>query len=336
MKILLTFDYELFFGTSTGTPYKCMIKPTNELIKIAERHNIRYSFFIDCGYIIKLEQYQQQYKNLADDYKNITGQIKYLAAKGHDVQLHIHPHWEDTHFDGNNWVINTSRYRLHQFSAEEISDIFKRYSEILVRISGQPIHTYRAGGWCLQPFEMLKGDFVKTGIKMDSSVFKEGHQDSGQYFYDFRNCPKKDWWRFENNPAEESDSGKFIEIPISSMKVSPLFYWKLYLLGRINPARHKPIGDGKPILTKGYKKNILSRYTRQPVSTDGYNARLLYKQTLTKEQKNGSLMVIIGHPKALSVYSLETLDQYIFQYKNKHSFITYSDLLPENSLFQVK
>ena len=56
MKILLTFDYELFFGTSTGTPYKCMIKPTNELIKIAERHNIRYSFFIDCGYIIKLEQ----------------------------------------------------------------------------------------------------------------------------------------------------------------------------------------------------------------------------------------------------------------------------------------
>lgn len=332
MNILLTFDYELFFGTVTGTQNKCMVYPTNELIQIANKNNIRLSFFVDCGYLFKLKEFKHLSSNLHDDYQIICSQLKDLVSKGHDVQLHIHPHWEDTHYDGKKWVMNTSRYRLHAFTEESISDIVKRYSETLFEITGQPLHTFRAGGWCLQPFEKLKKHLQQTGIKVDSSFFKEGHEESEHYYYDFRNCPDKEWWKFEDDPLKEDEHGTFTELPISAMTVSPLFYWKLYLLGRLNPAYHKPIGDGKPILSSGYKSRILSHYTRQVISLDGYNARLIKKQTEEHHKKNVKYLVILGHPKALSPYSLKTLDTYIATHKNENSFITYSDFIRINNL----
>ena len=327
MNILLTFDYELYFGTYTGSQQKCIIKPANELIKLAEKHQVRFTFFVDCGYLVKLEQYKHLDQNLEDDYQTLIAPLKYLAAQGHDVPLHIHPHWEDTIYDGKKWLMDTTRYRLHQFKPAEIISIFQRYAKALVSVTGQPLHTYRAGGWCLQPFDQLAGCFRETGLRADSSVFKEGYADSAHYFYDFRNSPDKDWWRFEDDPVKENPGGSFLEFPISSMRVSPLFYWKLYLLGRLNPGYHKPIGDGKPILSKGYKKRILSRYTRQVVSVDGYNARLLQKQTNRYAAKKASVMVVIGHPKALSPYSLKTLDQFIENNKRQHAIVRYSDLL---------
>jgi hypothetical protein len=331
MNILITFDYELFFGSQTGTQQRCITGPTNELIKLAEKHGVRFSFFIDCGYLVKLEEHQQKNNKLALDYQEIVAQIKFLSAKGHDVQLHIHPHWENSFHDGNQWVMNTSNYRLHQFSEKRIQEIFQKYAGVLFQITKQPLHTYRAGGWCLQPFDKLKSCFENAGIKADSSVFKEGFEKSEHYYYDFRNCPNKDWWKFDNDPVLENSGGKFLEIPISSHKVSPLFYWKLYLLGRINPRYHKPIGDGKPILSKGYKKRILSRYTRQVVSTDGYNARLLQRYTEKQFRKEASTIVILGHPKALSPYSLDALDEYIAENKNKHQIITFTDFLKINN-----
>lgn len=328
MKILITFDYELFFGSSTGSQYRCMIRPTESLIKIAEKHNVRFSYFADCGYIVKLQEYMGNDVSLRDDFKDINVQLKYLADQGNDVQLHIHPHWEDCIFKDHRWVLNTTRYRLHQFDTAEIKHIFTKYSEALYHITGQKLHTFRAGGWCLQPFDKLRDCFINTGLKADSSVFREGFEESQHYYYNYRNCPKKDWWKFDNDPVMENSNGRFIEVPIASMLVSPLFYWWLYFLGRMNPSYHKPLGDGKPILSKGYKKRILTRYTRQVVSTDGYNARLLqYHTDKQSRENNAGTLVILGHPKALSPYSLKTLDTYITKNKDTHQFITYSDFL---------
>ena len=55
MNIFLTYDYELFFGESTGSVDKCMIEPTNQLLKIAKEFNIKMTFFVDVGYLIKLK-----------------------------------------------------------------------------------------------------------------------------------------------------------------------------------------------------------------------------------------------------------------------------------------
>ena len=87
--------------------------------------------------------------------------------------------------------------------------------------------------------------------------------------------------------SKKIHNGFFKEIAISSIKVSPLFYWKLFLVGRMNPYEHKPLGDGHPIASSGYRRKLLSTYTQQPVSIDGDNVKLLNKalrQTMNRKE----------------------------------------------------
>ncbi|MFL5765641.1 MAG: hypothetical protein ACJ77K_16975 [Bacteroidia bacterium] len=325
MNIYITLDYEIYFGEQHGTVDKCIIYPTSELIRVAEKHDVRFSFFVDCGFILKLDEFRKKFPVLEDDYRKITEQVKYLSETGHDVQLHIHPHWEDSRYDGTKWIIDTKRYKLTDFSEAEIGEIVKRYKTVLADLTGRKIFAYRAGGWCMQPFSKLKSAFIANGITLDSSVFRSGYNVSAPYYYDFRNVPEKDIYRFENEPDEETADGRFTELPISSIRNSPLFFWRLFLLGRKYPYNHKPLGDGQAMPAPGYRRKLLTRFTDNPLSVDGYNARLLNMGLKILEHKKANHMVVIGHPKALSRYSILMLEEFIADTKMKHRFTTYTN-----------
>jgi len=324
MNIYITLDYELYFGEKHGTVNKCIIFPTNELIKIAEKYNVRFTFFIDAGFLLKLDEFRSKYPTLEEDYKAVTEQIKYLSETGHDIQLHIHPHWEDSYYNGLNWIFDLKRYKLVDFNEIEIEDIVTKYKKVLTDLTAKKIFAYRAGGWCLQPFGKLKSAFIKNEISFDSSVFKNGFYTSNHYSYDFRSAPDKDLYRFEEEPEIENTIGYFTELPISAIKNSPFFFWKLFLLGRKNPYLHKPLGDGIAMPAPGQRKKMLSRYTNCTVCIDGYNAKLLQKALMQLQKKKFKQMVVIGHPKALSRYSIQKLEEFVNKNCNKNNFTTFT------------
>lgn len=325
MNIFITLDYELFFGKNSGTQQKCMIEPTNQLLKILDPFNIKASFFIDSGYILKLNEYRQRYPILENDYQDITSQIKSLSKNGHDIQLHIHPHWEDSYFDGKQWIIDTTRYRLHDFNDNEIDSIVYKYKKVLTDLVGDKIFTFRAGGWCLQPFDRLKSSLKKYNIWLDSTVFENGNNKSPTHFFNFSNPPKRTLWKFNNNPLIEDKAGFFTEVPISSYSISPLFFWKLAYYKKFSKPKYKAFGDGSAA-SSGSKLNklkMLTQYTYGVVSIDGIRASYLnkaYYAFLKKEEHQN--FVIIGHPKAISEYSLEKLEELIIQHKDVN-FTTY-------------
>ena len=150
---LLSLDYELFFGNNCGTVENCIINPTKQLLTILDKYDFKVSLFVDAGFLVRLKQQSQKFPELKKEYDSIKTQLKQLSSNGHDIQLHIHPHWEDSYFDGNGWVIDTKRYRLHDFSPEEIKSIVTNYKQELESCSEQDVFAFRAGGWCLQPFE---------------------------------------------------------------------------------------------------------------------------------------------------------------------------------------
>lgn len=331
MNIFLTLDYEIYFGENHGTIEKCIIYPTSELIRIAEKHNVRFSFFVDCGFILKLDEFRKKFPVLENDYKKITEQVKYLSDTGHDIQLHIHPHWEDSYYDGKRWVIDVKRYKLTDFNQSDIADIVVRYKKVLSDITNKPIFAFRAGGWCLQPFSKLSKVFKDNNITLDSSVFRNGYFSSEQYAYDFRNAPDKDIYKFKGDIVVENKNGFFTELPISSIKNSPLFFWKLFLLGRKNPYLHKPLGDGQAMPSPGYRRKLLTKFTNNPVSVDGYNSHLLQKALNGLMQKKFNHMVVIGHPKALSRYSIKKIEEFVLKNKEQHNFTTFTKMFaPKN------
>jgi len=312
MNIYFTFDYELFFGKNSGTLDNCIIKPTNKLIKIADKYNVKFIFFVDSGYIIKLNEYREKYPILDADYQKITSQIKQLHDQGHDIQLHIHPHWEDSYFDGEKWIMDTTRYRLHQFNEKEIDDIVFRYKKVLTEIVGDRIFAFRAGGWCIQPFDKISKALQKHNIWLDSTLYKNGLNLSSTHFIDFRNMPEKIKWKFSSDPLVEDEKGFFTEVAIGSMKMSPLFYWKFAFTKKFATTKHQMFGDGAPVGAS--KKDILKMLIKpsySAISCDGYKSSLLvkaYNQYLKEEKDN---FVVIGHPKATSEFSLGMLNEFI-------------------------
>jgi len=321
MNIYLTFDYELYFGERTGTARNCILHPTELLKEVADKHGVKLVQFVDVGYIIKLEEFKLNFPELEEDYQSVTNQIKLLYQEGHDIQLHIHPHWEDSYYHDGKWHIVADRYKLADFDSQNIERLVTTYKQKLESLTAvDSIFTYRAGGWCIQPFDKFKDAFIKNNITVDSSVFRKGKYSSQQYSYNFTTAPDLSSWHFNNDPCKPEE-GPFKEIPIGSIKNSPLFYWKLFLLGRINPYEHKPLGDGVPIAAPGMRKKLLTQYTQNTVSVDGYNAALLNKALKQYNEKNE--LVIIGHPKSLTRFGLKALDRFIEDNKSKHHFTTF-------------
>ena len=313
--ILITLDYELFFGGDSGTVENCMLKPTKKLLKVLDKHSVKATFFVDSGYLVKAELEKHKSDKLKKEYEEVLEQIKDLDRRGHSIQLHIHPHWEDSYHDGVKWIMNTSRYKLHDFSESEIENIVYRYKKALTNIVTNEVFAHRAGGWCIQPFSKLHKAFKLHGLWLDSTVFKNGKNESKTHFFDFKNAPKKTEWKFENDPLIESEKGFFREIPIASYRLSPLFFWKLVFVKKFGTIEHHNFGDGKAAGGSTLDKlRMLFMPTNSVVSIDGYKSSFLEKafRVFSKNEENKNF-VIIGHPKSMSEYSLKKLEEFIIK-----------------------
>jgi len=327
MNVFLTFDYELFFGAETGTVEKCMLEPTRELLSLARKHQTPMTFFVDIGYLICLEKWIPAYPKLQRDHDLVTEQMELILEQGSAIQLHIHPHWEKSVYDGQKWIIDTTNcYKLSDFPMPEIERIVRTYKQRLDEITGQKSHSFRAGGWCIQPFNLLEQVFSELGLTYDSSVFPGGHFEAGAYAFDFRNAPRTNPYRFQSDVCIADPQGEFTEYAIGSYRYSPLFYWRLYGFGKINPKTHRMWGDGIFLSQPGRKQQVLTHFTWNHASTDGYYASKLAAITRRALRKGESDLVFIGHPKGNTLYSIRMLDKYLDRFKNRCTFLTFGQL----------
>lgn len=324
MKIFLTYDYELFFGERSGSVEKCMLEPTNELLNLVKEKDVFLTFFVDVGYLIQAEKYTE----LSIELLSVKDQIHRIISLGHDVQLHIHPHWEKALFKNGAWEMNmNSCYKLSDFQQSESNEIVKKYKSYLENLISRKVSVFRAGGWCIQPFSHLKEVFKETGITIDSTVIPGDYMITNQYAVDFREAPRKSKYRFEDDVCVENSKGSFIEYPISSLRYSPLFFWRLYILGRLFSSKHKMIGDGNFLSQGGRKKRVLRTYTIGHLSSDGYYASKLSSGLEKAINMNHEELVVIGHPKGNTKFSIKALGKFIDANYKKHQFKSFQQEL---------
>jgi len=332
LNILLTLDYEVFFGRNTGTVEHTLLEPSAALCKIAEQHGVPLVFFVDIGFLLRLYEDGKRFPALMRDYDAVMKQLAQFVAAGHELQLHVHSHWEESHWNGSDWDVDTRRYRLHDFDGPGIQDILQRYTNALRNISGgADVFAFRAGGWVIQPFEQISEQLRDVGIWLDSTVFAGGTSDSETHQFDFTACPSESHWCFENDPLVVASQGGFLEVPIASIKLPPTFYWRLALAKKLGGAIHRSFGDGSAIpLSRGDMFDKLSHWTTSVVSIDGYKASFLNKAFDQYKNSGKTDFVVIGHPKALSRYSLQMLDKFLDTHKTENfvGYGVYRGLVP--------
>jgi hypothetical protein len=313
LRTLLTLDYEVFFGRRTGTVARTLLEPTQALLRVADGYGAKLVFFVDAGFVLRLRAEMHKAASLRDEHDAVCRQVEALARAGHEIQLHIHPHWEGSSWTAGGWRLDEARYALHAFEPSAIVDIVRRYTAVLRELAGpDAAYAYRAGGWMIQPFDKLRDGLRDAGVLIDSTVYAGGHCAGEMQVYDFSGAPEKSRWRFDRDPLVEVRDGPFLEVPIASWRASPLFYWRLAWLRKFGGPRHRAFGDGRAI---GPGASDLVRKLLLPsasvVSLDGYKASFLEAAAARYKAKGLEDFVVIGHPKALTPYSLERLEAFL-------------------------
>ena len=332
-KVILSYDYELFFGERSGTVLNSLIKPTNKILDAMESVGFRGNFFVDV-LMIKFLRQNNDTRSI-DDLKMIEDQLRDIVRRGHRIELHLHPHWVDAKYNGDGtWNYDDfHHYSLSSFKEEDIISMFIEGAKYLNSIGSEIIPNYkvcafRAGGWAVQPFKKLKKAFISADIFIDSSSAKGVYAKNTDSFYDFRDLPDYDLFRFDDDVCVESIDGRFIEVPISTMHRN-IFDLILNKLWRIFSRRLDCTTDGTHLrkdTSEGLKragnvfaKKLRSNY-RDMCAFSLYNPLTVFFQLLTHHKR---IACYIDHPKD---YTLATTDGIrLISYISKS--LTYEEIL---------
>jgi hypothetical protein len=313
-KILLTFDYEVFFKKS-GTFENCIQQPVNDLLLFFEKHEIGATFFIDVLYYLRLLE-NEATKPTAELLKL---QLQQLVLAGSRIEPHLHPHWLDAIYVKGAWEFpHYHRYRLQALSEAEILTLFRQSCSVLEEIASevQPnykVMSYRAGGWCIQPFDLLKKSFSECGIMVDSSVAPCMKGTSNVHEYDFSRVNAINHYHFNIDPTQLEQQGDLVEIPITTFRCSS--YSKLIrkFKNRLHKDKLTQYGDGSGI--------PLSSSRRFLPAYEMVSLERTFPSDLSRiiKQIKQDVVNIISHPKGLSKLSFHCLNQLVEQ---NHQFMT--------------
>jgi hypothetical protein len=294
MKIFILFsaDYELFLGQNFLPEKEVLIDPTEKLLSGCQEDGIPVTLFADVASVWRYRSLQ-----IKSDYPRLFDEQLIKAINTiHDVQLHIHPHWLTSDCFDNEWVMDTSKFKLcdvgfkdkqnnHKFCAEDLLADGKSYLENLLQKEKANYRclAFRAGGYGIQPEDQkLFKALLSEGFIIDSSVTPDLIYKSNVNKIDFSELPKKMNCRFGpvHGLSKEVEHGIF-EIPVAGFNESFSETMKRRLNNLTSEITHinrrflrHYYGEHKPRGRGIQNDNILIRLARQFINPSHFELEL--------------------------------------------------------------
>lgn len=235
LDLVLTVDYELY-GDGSGDVFDTMIKPTATFLSICKKHEITSTIFVEILEYLRIKKEWDGGNSmgyLSDPAEAIKKQIITAYQQGHDIQLHLHPHWLNAGYIDGKWVLDDRYWKISQvpphadkdysLGVEELIKLGKEaIEEILKPIDpSYKCNIFRAGGFSITPSNNVVDALKNQGFAADSSVIPGAYMDSFYCSFDFRSADKQlpFWGVKERVEATPSPINGFIEIPIFAKKM---------------------------------------------------------------------------------------------------------------------
>lgn len=327
-KIIISFDYELFFGDEPGTVLRSLLEPTSMLMDAMDYAGAKATFFVDY---LMLKYMMAENNETRAEAHLVINQLKEMVRRGHRIELHLHPHWVDAKYINGKWDFSDfSHYCLNSFSKEVITRMFVEGTDFLEQIAREvdpsyKIIAFRAGGWAILPFELMKEGFEKAGIKVDSSVMQGCKIYANDMELDFTNAPKESIYHFEDDVLQVDNTGQFVEAQICSFRHSistslySIYYNKKHqeLLKHLTDGSHARKNSKPAPVPKMTKWQIMHR--QQGFSLGGVPSLILNYEIC---RSKAPYIVIISHPK--DIMPITSIN--IRAMKDKFIFTTYKEL----------
>ncbi|MEG0518895.1 MAG: hypothetical protein RR555_08515 [Bacteroidales bacterium] len=330
-KCVLTLDYELFFSKS-GSAEQSIIYPTECLMKVLDEVGAKATFFVDTIYLNLLRN-SDRFENIKI-YEKIEEQLRTIVKRGSRIELHLHPHWLDAYQLDTEWIFPSyQHYKLNSLSEQKIQQLFEEGIDLLNRIGRQiepnySVMAFRAGGWCVEPFQKIKNTFRKNGIKLDSSIVPGIKFNGDIHHLDYSDMQPIGYYYFTNDIRNKEIAGEFVELPVNGYELKRIEKITWLIKSRIWKQQAQIFGDGVGMRSMAHQGRWEKLYSLidQKIQynqyvLDGYiDQKVICKKI---EISDLPFITMVAHPKTLTFSSLDTI-RYI---ANKgHRFVSVKDI----------
>jgi hypothetical protein len=319
-------------------------------MQTAEKLGVGVTLFTD---ILGAERYEEW--DLEAFYLPYKQQLNRALKNGHDVQLHIHPHWLTSNYKDEKFVPSND-FCLADFKSDAtfggIKGIVNRAATKLRSIcresdSAYNCIAYRAGGFNLQPCtsEILEA-LESVGILYDSSIAKGYYFKSDISEVDYRNMPKQsNWYLNPTNIHIEAVGRGMLEIPIAA---KPKSIFEIPTAFKMKKYRNRAPQQHGSVIHSGSKIELSAKFkmlfASRMLSFDNYTVSSSYLFNILEyniknhKSDNDLLLSVISHPKSMGSYSFKLMERFILDVKQHYpnaEFVTYKDLFKQNENQQI-
>ena len=189
--LALVDDWELS-GNGSGDIRQLQFEPLRRLVAIYNRLGIHGSFNAEVMQQITFRQHQDQHKELkvlADEWDDT---VRETLRQGHDIQLHVHPQWQNAEYQDGRWKL-TADWSILNYSREEARRMLQRGKEYLESLlkGVDPNYrcvSFRSGAWCIAPSPHMLDLLVELGIVFDMSIVGGVKYDTRNIKLDYTDC----------------------------------------------------------------------------------------------------------------------------------------------------
>lgn len=341
--LILSFDHELSLG-GVRSYAKNLFDPANRILELADKINVPITYFTDILCALRFRDWDRS--NFYEPYKK---QIQKTILAGHDVQLHLHPHWIDSTWEDGKFKPSKA-YGLGAFKnrqpPNDISGIVKQGADLLKEIcseanSNYKCIAYRAGGYNFSPCtEDILEALYANGIRIDSSVAKDFCFASNISKVNYRQMPKAANWTIPlSGPLSAESLHGLYEIPIASsprntLNNIPFLIKRVLYKKRSFDSGGWGIHDGNT--SKLLKLTRLFPNTAWMVSFDDYASNnkdlhgILDYHLKRHDSEDTVIASTISHPKAMGSYNLKLMKEFVESVREKYEeevvFTTYRNI----------
>ena len=336
--VMPTLDYEVYHGRNFSDDVQVLFRPTERLIRRANEAGIPFTLFAD---VCSVAAYRAN--GLNGTVGAFENQLRESVRLGHDVQLHVHPHWLSASLDGSQWHLLEPKMTLADLNYDsgiprDVIGSGASYLEELLRDLRPEYRcvAFRAAGLAVEPRRRdLFNILADCGILIDSSVAKDYVVRNDVLSVDYRGAPEAANWRTD----------RIFEIPIATFSTSTPVRVRFLLrrLGAVRTTlRGTPISRAK---RQSRARNALTmilqnlNYLRPggvflfSADTKGYTREMLvsgFKQYVRRhfDRSDCAMYVsMINHPKLLlepqEKLLFEVLEELRDYYNGSLTFATY-------------
>jgi hypothetical protein len=117
--------------------------------------------------------------------------VREAYSRGHDIQLHVHPQWDQARYEDGKWCLD-KRWSILGYPPEDVGRMLaecKQYLEDLIH----PINptyrlvAFRSGSWAVAPSHYLLSILSELGIVFDMSIVSGLYYNFEMVKLDYRN-----------------------------------------------------------------------------------------------------------------------------------------------------